>query len=239
MAHRLPVSGNKNCDRVHTWGYSWCSFNYLCFAIYPITRDLVESMKDVIGIFSEGYGSGKDSIATTLAFEFDYIIYGFSEVMKDTIYYELTRMRFPTLNMWLEYCEAHKYDQPDNEGFWVRRLLQGYGQFKRYKTPNFWVDKWEEELSNREYEKVVVPSVRFPNEALRIKDLGGLLVKVVRPGIVVDHDPSEISMNGWVPDYIIQNDGTLKELAEKVRGFMQDRDKIWPNLLVKEPSLTS
>lgn len=181
---------------------------------------------DVIGIYSEGYGSGKDSIATTLAFDYDYVIFGFSEIMKEQLYYDLTKNKFPTLNMWLEYCEAHKYDKLGDEGFWVRTLLKGYGQFYRHLRADYWVEKWEQEVSNREYAKVAVPNVRFPNEATRIKALGGPLIKVVRPGITVDNDPSEVSMKNWIPDCIIHNDGTLLDLAKRVRVFMQNEKEL-------------
>ena len=222
------VSGNKNYDRISHWLCGW-HLSKCCFACCDICifgLGVVESMIDVIGIYSEGWGSGKDSIANVLAFDFDYVVFGFSEVMKDHLYYKLTRARFSSLNTWLEYCEAHKYDKVGDEGFWVRTLLKGYGQFYRSIVINYWVDKWEQEVSNREYEKVAVPNVRFPNEAFRIKQLGGKLIKVIRPGIVVDNDPSEISMKDWIPDCIIYNDGTLLELGERVRAFMQNEKEL-------------
>ena len=194
---------------------------------------------EIIGIYSEGYGSGKDSVANVLAFEFDYIVFGFSEVMKRHIYENIVNSIFPSYNLWLEYCETHKYDSPDQEGAWVRKLLQGYGQMFRHKDPDYWVKEWE--LYAKEYKKVAVPSVRYPNEAIRIKKLGGLLVKVVRPGIDVDDDSSEVSMNSWAPDYIIMNDGPLWELKEKVMLFMKNKDMLCLKMspLVKEISTVS
>src|SRR5437764_4729516 len=183
---------------------------------------------NIIGIFSIGYGSGKDSVANVLALRFGYTILGFSEVMKVQLWNELTHNKFPTLALWLEYCESHKYDQVGDDGFWVRTLLKGYGQYYRSINPDYWINTWWLEVLDKGQENIAVPNVRFPNEATRIKALGGPLVKVVRPGISVDNDPSEISMKNWTPDYTIFNDGTLLELSEQVSLFMRDREDLCP-----------
>lgn len=180
---------------------------------------------EVIGIFSEGYGSGKDSVATTLAFDFDYVIYGFSEYLKDHLYRKVAHEMFPSFNLWLQYVDEHKYDKPEQEGYFIRKLLQSWGQLHRFKNPDYWVEAWEAAVREKGYEKVAVPNVRFPNEARKIKELGGTLIKVIRPGVVIDSDPSEVSMNGWTPDHTILNDGTLLDLAEKVRKLMRENGK--------------
>src|SRR5437763_6433485 len=103
------------------------------------TRDL----NKIIGIYSEGYGAGKDSVANVISIEYGYAVFGFSEVLKKHIYDNLVHNRFSTLESWLEYCELHKYDGPEQEGAWVRKLLQAYGQFYRYLHPDYWVNEWQ------------------------------------------------------------------------------------------------
>lgn len=171
----------------------------------------------IVGIYSEGYGAGKDSFATTLVEEYRFTHYDFSKALKEHVYRFLTKQAFPTFEDWYAYCEAHKYDSPEQEGYWVRKLLQSWGQFHRFMDPNFWVAYWTRLVMERGYGRVVVPSVRYRNEAQRIKDMGGYIVKIERPGLAVDEDPSEHGMEGWEPDYTVLNNSSLDNLAEKAR----------------------
>lgn len=68
----------------------------------------------------------------------------------------------------------------------------------------------------------IITDTRFPNEAQAIKDKGGIVIKVQRPGVgpVNDH-PSETALKYYEFDYIINNDDSLKELLTKVRKFTE------------------
>lgn len=63
---------------------------------------------------------------------------------------------------------------------------------------------------------VIIPDVRFPNEALAIRDRGGLLIKVVRAGYGPKDTPSDralLGFDGW--DYVAGPTlGALKRDAE-------------------------
>lgn len=66
---------------------------------------------------------------------------------------------------------------------------------------------------------------RFPNEAQAIKDKGGVIIRVDRPGIgpVNDH-PSETALDNWDFDYKIANVSDLESLKHTVQLLM---NKIW------------
>jgi len=65
----------------------------------------------------------------------------------------------------------------------VRRLLQEYGtEVRRHDDPDYWVKRYAEAATK--LERVVTPDVRFLNEAAAVRALGGLVVRVVRPGHV-------------------------------------------------------
>ena len=68
----------------------------------------------------------------------------------------------------------------------------------------------------------VFTDVRFSNEARMIKDYGGHIWRVERPGInpVNDH-VSESELNAWNFDELIYNAGSLEDLAEIVRLSME------------------
>lgn len=73
---------------------------------------------------------------------------------------------------------------------------------------------------------VVITDVRFPNEVAMIRSLGGEVWLVERPGASIplgDH-VSEHSLAGVQFDRVIVNDGTLAELAGKVRKAVDAAD---------------
>lgn len=103
--------------------------------------------------------------------------------------------------------EQAKDDFPE-----VRALLQRCGTEAGRKVlgENVWVDAVLRDLP----EKVVIPDVRFPNEAQAIKERGGRVFRITRPdyGPVNDH-PSETALAHWQFDRHIVNDGDLGDLC--------------------------
>lgn len=100
----------------------------------------------------------------------------------------------------------------------VRAFLQRLGTDagRRVLGDNVWVDRTLREIGR--HQAVVVTDCRFPNEADAIRALGGVIVRVVRPGVSpVNGHTSETAMDAYVPDFTIQNDGTLDELHEEIR----------------------
>jgi hypothetical protein len=60
----------------------------------------------------------------------------------------------------------------------VRRFLQYLGtEIRRQQNPNYWVNKINESL-NPEYDIVFITDVRFPNEADKVYELGGYLIRL-------------------------------------------------------------
>ena len=128
----------------------------------------------------------------------------------------------------------------------VRRMLQELGtDFARKYRPNVWAEKLRRrivtarndgldylQLYNRHdfavAQGIVVPDVRFPNEADTVRELGGKLIRVVRPGSG-DHETeeatgheSENSADDIVVDRRIINDSTLADFQNAVRAFIED-----------------
>jgi len=73
-----------------------------------------------------------------------------------------------------------------------------------------------------EYPNWVITDTRFPNEAQAIKDAGGILIRVVRPGNTpINTHSSETSLDNYPFDHVIINDGSLEDLVEKVREVLE------------------
>lgn len=93
----------------------------------------------------------------------------------------------------------------DDKSFF-RPLLQWYGT--EWRRGNFGSDYWITQLKNRvsmsASKVVIVPDVRFRNEAELIKQMKGTLVRVEKEGENSDdRHASEIDMDGYEPDVLI------------------------------------
>jgi len=60
----------------------------------------------------------------------------------------------------------------------------------------------------------VITDVRFPNEAQAIKEKGGYVIRIDRPGVKpINNHPSETSLDTWKFDYKIANVSDIVSLA--------------------------
>lgn len=74
---------------------------------------------------------------------------------------------------------------------------------------------------------IVFSDVRYLNEAKTIKNAGGILIRINRPGFTYSSDAtwqnhsSETELDSYTEwDYIIENNGTIEELNSKIRSLM-------------------
>lgn len=111
-----------------------------------------------------------------------------------------------------------------------RTLLQKVGtEGVRSQRPNFWVDfvLTVVSLFPNEWDYVVVPDCRFPNEISRIEEKGYTytFVRVCRPNFISplspeqQNHPSEVALDAVIPDFTIINDRTIDDLREKVKSL--------------------
>lgn len=122
---------------------------------------------------------------------------------------------------------------PEWGGMTVREFLQRLGTDA--VRDNLHVDAWVNAAMADYYitydvyreGKLVIPAkskkwiftdTRFPNEAKAIKDRGGVLIKIVRDTGNNDPHISETALDEYTEwDYILDNNGTLEGLEERVR----------------------
>lgn len=69
----------------------------------------------------------------------------------------------------------------------------------------------------------IITDTRFLNEANAIKERGGIVVRIDRPGVgPVNKHKSETELDHYDFDYRIVNDGSLEDLENKVKQFLYD-----------------
>ena len=160
--------------------------------------------------------SGKTTASDYLMYRFNGHLIDFNSVrinFKDALLDEL-RANFPALLQAI----ADSYDHSDYDGMdpWtvdklfrekppmMRALLQNYGtEVRRGDDPLYWIRRWNQR-AKEEQRHVITDDVRFLNEAQAVKDLGGIVVRIVREDLPsTDTHQSEAEMDQIEPDYTI------------------------------------
>jgi len=118
----------------------------------------------------------------------------------------------------------------DEEG---RTLLQKVGtDLVRTQQPNYWVDFLISifKLFPDQWDYVIIPDCRFPNEIDAIKNAGfeTIHVRIVRNnfdnGLTEEqkNHPSETSLDDYKADYYLNNDAGMMDLLYAVNNFVQE-----------------
>lgn len=167
----------------------------------------------IVGL--SGYArSGKDTVATLLV---DHKRRAFADAMRHALYI-LNPIVLQEAERVQDVVDRYGWDKAKTIFPEVRRLLQVLGtEVGRELIDNdVWVNMATRDL--KPTDKVVFADVRFHNEAQAIKDLGGQIWRVNRPGTTpINAHSSETAMNDWPFDAILTNDGSLEDLEAQVQ----------------------
>ena len=164
----------------------------------------------IIG-FAGRAGAGKTTAAMRLVDKYGYEIYSFAKPIKDL------------LCPFFGWDGRHAYGELKEEidtqwGFSPRAAFQTFGtEFARALNPDFWLIKAQQSIKNF---NTAIDDIRFTNEAGWTRKRG-ILIHVIRPDAKdvrqhVSETPLEIHRN----DLILQNNGTIEDLYQKLDGFL-------------------
>jgi hypothetical protein len=102
-----------------------------------------------------------------------------------------------------------------HDNVWCNALFADY-----VAIPQVGVDITED--NDYQYPNWIITDTRFPNEAQAIKDKGGIIIRIDRPGIVpINNHPSEIGLDGWNFDYKIANVSDVVSLMFTVENILK------------------
>lgn len=164
-----------------------------------------------------GYArSGKDTVASMLG---DYERKAFADPIRESLM-ALNPLLTPTEHL-ADVVKRQGWDEAKVNYPEVRRLMQVLGTEvgRRLIDPNIWVHLALRGI--RPSDDVVFTDVRFQNEAIAIRNMGGQVWRVNRPGIeAVNSHSSETAMDGWKYDRVINNYGSLEELRSQLPVMM-------------------
>jgi len=167
-------------------------------------------MRKVIGISGKAR-SGKDTIANYLRFSYGYEKYSFADPLK--------RACAEMFGIPLE--DFYDDDKKDvvNEfwGFSPRRMAQLLGTEggRNLFRQDIWIKRAEVFLNSTD-KNIVIPDVRFENEAEFVRNYG-ILIHINRPFVkTVESHSSENGINFKEGDILVVNDSSIVDLELKV-----------------------
>ncbi len=175
----------------------------------------------VIGVFGN-MNSGKDTAAGALTDYRDYATQSLAAPMKA---FAQQLMGF-TVDQLYGPSESRNAVDP-RWGVSPRHMLQTMGTdwMRNMVHEDVWINFALDQLSEWRWEGAVIPDARYENEVRRIREFGGYVVKVTRPGAIrssyMDHasEKDQFRIPDSFFDLVIVNDGTVDELREKILEF--------------------
>lgn len=144
--------------------------------------------------------------------------------------YELLDFLRPTGIVYGSLAEAAKAPSSNSQHSYTiresrmtyRELLQKLGTegVRNVIHPNAWVNALIGENRGQNW---IITDVRFPNEADAVKATGGVMIRIERPGGIVDNHPSETSLDNYPGfDFLVSNSGDLNYLSNQAKDIVSD-----------------
>ncbi|RUT86784.1 MULTISPECIES: hypothetical protein [unclassified Mesorhizobium] len=173
----------------------------------------------IIGLYSPAPQSGKSEVARELV-RYGFVRKGFADALKAMIRPLLATFGYAegVIERML-YGDKKEAVIPET-GHSTRSLMQTLGTEwgRQVVHRDLWV---RAVLNDRRPDMLVIDDVRFPSEYDAIRDEGGQVWKVLRPGQQpTNGHPSEGLLDDREFDEVIVNDGSLSALGEKVRNAL-------------------
>jgi hypothetical protein len=166
-----------------------------------------------------GYArTGKDTFAAELVAAYGYRRVAFADPLRAAAYAlnPIVRSHWDGPIRLAEVVDEIGWERAKDEYPEVRRTLQHIGQGMRDTVDeDLWLNVAMDKVDGYGG-PVVITDVRYRNEADAIRDRGGVLVRVIRPGArPANAHESETALDRMDTDEVVRNVAGLEELREK------------------------
>jgi hypothetical protein len=180
---------------------------------------------EVMLIAVTGYkNSGKNAVSNVLAEHYKFKITGFADALKGQMLAidpwilmdDGKDVRIERLSI---IVAAIGWDRAKEKFPEIRRLLQKGGTEggRAVFGQDIWIKTWVKTASLLLHQNdVCVSDMRFCNEAAAVRELGGQVWRVHRPGTAAGEHLSESELDQIVPDKVIRNTGSMEDLTRRV-----------------------
>lgn len=193
------------------------------YRVDPLRKTFTREI--VIGL--SGYArAGKDTAAAALVERHGFTRTAFADALRDMLYALNPSIPIATDKEIDVPYHAPLQDLVDSFGWegaksepHVRKLLQRLGTEagRAVLGQDIWVDT----LFRSPPARLVIPDVRFPNEAEAIKAHGGVVIRVDRPGCQpVNGHPSETALDDFNFDSVVHNSADIGHLEQSISSAL-------------------
>lgn len=168
--------------------------------------------KSTIANIFEDNGYHLDSFANSIK-DISNIIFGFDKNILEG---------FTKENRELKEKPDEHYSSFLNKSFSPRDSLLLIGELGRNNIhPDIWVEPVFNRYNLNKNKKLLITDVRFPNEYNMIKKRGGVIFRINRDNSYKLNHETECALDNYNFDYVIDNNGTLEELVEKIKNLIR------------------
>jgi len=187
----------------------------------------------VIGLAGKK-GSGKDTLANAMVDECGFTKVSFAGLLKESAaaLFDIDPAAWETYkndpDVRIQLIEGNRDSAVSDlviSDYSAREFLQRYGTEAHRDVfgQDFWVDQFWKSVAGvlLRDEDIVVPDVRFDNEAIAISCGGGVVWEIVRDSDDEDDHPSEQGINHFFVDGTLMNDGTLEDLVGSAPSIVE------------------
>lgn len=109
-----------------------------------------------------------------------------------------------------------------HENAWMNAAFAEYKPIKEVTKEDAGYNNEWFHVHKTKFPNWIFTDCRFPNEAQKIKELGGIIIRIDRPGVKpANNHPSEIALDDWKFDYKIANVSDLTALMFTVEGILK------------------
>ncbi len=194
-------------------------------------------MKPVVVGIGGKIGAGKDAIARHLVAHHNVAVVRFADALKEEV---LCILRKTSVEVWKAFHDTAVEPSVadlrrliwDDKPPIMRRLLQEWGtELRRAEDPEYWIKRWEAEARRVmlvEGKGVAAPDARFQNEVDAVRRLGGVFVRVLRPGTVSGDHASELEADAISADWTFHNTESLDHLFQAVDDYVDYLGRVRP-----------
>lgn len=182
-------------------------------------------MVKIIGL--SGYArSGKDTIASHLVDNHGYTKMAFADPIRQSLIRLNPTIEVIGMGGYMSLATAVRllgWEVLKSDCLEVRRLLQRMGTEvgREMFGENFWIEQAFKQIPNNA--SIVFSDVRYRNEADAIKEIGGEVWRIERPGVsAVNDHTSENDLDGYKFDHKILNYGPIEDLYKVVTTILTD-----------------
>jgi hypothetical protein len=171
-------------------------------------------------------GVGKDTAASFLIEEYHYVKLGFADILKQAVanLLDIPLNRVDTFketgNIILSISE--EYHPSLQKAISGRGFLQRFGTEMGRQTfgDDFWINLWDrqyQEIQGKSpsYIPIIVPDVRFNNEALFLNRVGGTIIEITRSGHETDGHESEEGIYRDLIAITVDNNASMESFRRR------------------------